>query len=102
MGDINDLKLKPQLVADALNLVGITPYSHDYRDDFEPYDKDSDNYSKYSKKEEIENNVNNALCEFGKPRGRFELIFPIKNKVEYYKKFFGRNRKTDELLWEKL
>ena len=102
MGDINDLKLKPQLVADVLNLVGITPYSHDYRDDFEPYEKDSDNYSKYSKKEEIENNVNIALCEFGKPRGRFELIFPVKNKVEYYKKFFGRNRKTDELLWEKL
>ena len=36
MGDINDLKLKPQLIADTLNLVGISPYSHDYRDDFEP------------------------------------------------------------------
>ena len=38
MNDINDLKLKPQLVADILNIVGITPYSHDYKDNFKPYD----------------------------------------------------------------
>ena len=99
MGDINDLKLKPQLVADALNLVGISPYSHDYKDDFKAYDKE---IKIKNKKEEIEYDVNRALCEFGKPRGRFELIFPIKNKIEYYKKFFSKKKKADELLWAKL
>ena len=99
MGDINDMKLKPQLVADTLNLVGISPYSHDYRDDFEAYDKE---ISINNKNEEMEYDVNRALCEFGKPRGRFELIFPIKDKVNYYKQFFSKNKKVDEMLWEKL
>ena len=99
MGDINDMKLKPQLVADTLNLVGISPYSHDYRDDFEAYDKEIINNNK---NEEMLYDVNRALCEFGKPRGRFELIFPIKNKVNYYKQFFSKNKILDEMLWEKL
>ena len=99
MGDINDLKLKPQLIADTLNLVGISPYSHDYRDDFEAYDKE---IKFNSEEEEMEYDVNRALCEFGKPRGRFELIFPIKNKIDYYKQFFSENKVVDEMLWEKL
>ena len=102
MGDINDIKLKPQLVADALNLVGITPYSHDYRDDFEAYDKEFNNYNFDNKNDEIEYDINRALCEFEKPRGRFELIFPIKDNIDYYRKFFSKNRQLDEMLWEKL
>ena len=102
MGDINDIKLKPQLVADALNLVGITPYSHDYRDDFEAYDKEFNNYNFDNKNDEIEYDINRALCEFEKPRGRFELIFPIKEHIDYYRKFFSKNRQLDEMLWEKL
>ena len=101
IGDINDLKLKPQLVADTLNLVGISPYSHDYRDDFESYDKENISYKKFSKEQEIENEVNIALCEFGKTRGRFELVFPLKSNINYYKKFFF-NKKADELLWKNL
>ena len=100
MGDINDLKLKPQLIADTLNLVGITPYSHDYKDDFKAYDLEN-NINYKNKQEEMEDDVDRALCEFGKPRGRFELIFPIKEKVDYYKTFFT-NKKSDEMLWKKL
>ena len=100
MGDINDLKLKPQLIADTLNLVGITPYSHDYKDDFKAYDLENNTNYK-NKQEEMEDDVDRALCEFGKPRGRFELIFPIKEKVDYYKTFFT-NKKSDEMLWKKL
>ena len=101
MGDINDLKLKPQLIADTLNIVGITPYSHDYKDNFQAYD-----YNGYDINEEDlddnEDGVNRALCEFGRPRGRFELIFPLKNKVNYYKKFYKGDLTADEMLWEKL
>ena len=101
MGDINDLKLKPQLIADTLNLVGITPYSHDYKDDFKAYDQE--NNMKYkNRKEEMEDDVDRAFCEFGKPKGRFELIFPIKEKISYYQKFFTNYKNTDEMLWKKL
>ena len=97
MGDINDRKLKPQLVADVLNIVGIIPYSHDYKDDFETYDKYSNNDLN-----EVQENVNSAICELGRPRGRFDLIFPLKENINYYKKFFRREYKENTLLWKYL
>ena len=95
MGDINDRKLKPQLVADCLNIVGIIPYSHDYKDDFETYDKYNNKNS-----DEMEDIINNSICELGRPRGRFELIFPLKENINYYKQFFLREYKENNLLWE--
>ena len=95
MGDINDRKLKPQLVADCLNLVGIIPYSHDYKDDFETYDKSNNNNL-----DEVEDVVGNSICELGRPRGRFELIFPLKDNINYYKQFFNQEYKENTLLWE--
>ena len=100
MKDINDIKLKPQLIADTLNIVGITPYSHDYKDNFESYDKGND-----INEEDIDDNedsVNRAFCEFGRPKGRFELIFPLKNNLDYYKKFFKGDKTVNEMLWTKL
>ena len=101
MGDINDLKLKPQLVADTLNLVGITPYSHDYKDDFKAFDQEK-KYDYNDKLDEIQTDVEVSLCELGKPRGNYELIFPLKNNVNYYRQFYTDYRKADELLWKKL
>ena len=57
MGDINDRKLKPQLVADCLNIVGIIPYSHDYKSDFETWDK-------YDNRDEFEDTINSSICEY--------------------------------------
>ena len=93
MGDINDRKLKPQLVADCLNIVGIIPYSHDYKSDFETWDK-------YDNRDEFEDTINSSICELGRPRGRFELIFPLKDNINYYKKFFKREDKENNALWE--
>jgi hypothetical protein len=93
MGDINDRKLKPQLVADCLNIVGIIPYSHDYKSDFETWDK-------YDNRDEFEDTINSSICELGRPRGRFELIFPLKDNINYYKKFFKREYKENNALWE--
>ena len=97
MKDIIDLRIKPQLIADTLNIVGITPYSHDFNDDFEAYDGyNEENIS------DDEDGVDRALCEFGRPRGRFELIFPLKENYNYYKKFYKDNKYADEMLWKKL
>ena len=100
MGDINDRKLKPQLVADCLNIVGITPFSHDYKDDFDTWENDY--YKNFGKEgpDELEDEINNSLCELGRPRGRFELIFPLKDNINYYKHFFSRDYKENLLLWK--
>ena len=102
MGDINDRKLKPQLVADTLNIVGIFPYSHDYNDGFAPFDNKNDNgdVNKNNEQKRIEDVVNSSICEFGRPRGRFELIFPLKDNINYYKKFFKKEYKENKLLWK--
>ena len=101
MGDINDRKLKPQLVADCLNIIGIFPYSHDYKDGFAPYDNKDDNREVNGDEEErrIDEIINASICELGRPIGRFELIFPLKENIEYYKKFFKRDYKENKLLW---
>ena len=95
MGDINDRKLKPQLVADCLNIIGIIPYSHDYKDDFETFEKNNNNNI-----DEIQDIINDSICELGRPRGRFELIFPIKENINYYKQFFNREYKENILFWK--
>ena len=100
MGDINDRKLKPQLVADTLNIVGITPFSHDYKDDFANWENKY--YEKFGKEgpDELEDDINNSICELGRPRGRFELIFPKKDNIDYYKQFFSKEYKENVLLWK--
>ena len=101
MSDINDRKLKPQLVADMLNIVGIVPYSHEYSDSFKPYE-DNENMFPFikNKEERIKFNVDEALCEFGRPKGKFELIFPLKENIDKYKKLFKINLEENTLLWK--
>ena len=98
--DINDLKLKPQLVADILNIVGIIPFSHDYKDNFKPYDYDKIDEESDIINFQIREAVDSALCEFGRPRGRFELIFPVKEKINHYKKFYQNYMEPDQMLWD--
>ena len=103
MGDINDYKLKPRLVNDALNIAGIVPFSHDYKSEFVAYDEQAKNFPKTKNKdEEIQQEVDDALCEFGRPRGNFELIFPLAKNVDYYKKFFELSLRSNYLLWKSI
>lgn len=103
MGDINDRKLKPQLVADILNIVGIVPYSHEYNEDFKPYEDPKNKFPYYTNEEErIQHDVDDALCEFERPRGKFQLIFPLKENINKYKKMFRIKLPENELLWKKL
>ena len=101
MSDINDRKLKPQLVADMLNIVGIIPYSHEYNDDFKPWEDPEEMFPYYeNEKQRIRFNVDEAICELGRPRGKFELIFPLKDNIDKYSKLFKLNLIENKLFWE--
>ena len=71
------------IFSDILNIVGIVPFHH------ENINKTYDVISNKIYKNEIEENVGEAICEFGRPRGMFELVFPNKNNIDIYKKYFG-------------
>ena len=83
------------IIADTLNIVGIIPFAHD--DTQEPMDKDIYYYDNLT--EEI---VDDCLCEFSRPRGMYELIYPLKDNIYQYKKFYEKITPESDLLWNKL
>ena len=83
------------LITDILNIIGIVPFNHNETQ--QPLDKDVYIYD--NKVEEI---VDDSLCEFGRPRGMFDLVYPLKNNVNKYKKFYERVLPESQLLWDKL
>ena len=93
--DKMDLIVKSELIKDMWNIIGIEPYSHVK----EP--KLLDDVFIYSNlTEEL---VDRSLCEFERAKGsRLERIFPIKENIEYYKKFIKKPSPEDYLLWKKL
>ena len=87
-----DLKLKSKLITDILNIIGLTPFTHDKRQ--KPLDKD--NYYSTS----IEEAVTESLCEFVRPTGGFERIFPLQENIKIYKKFIEKPGEQNLSLWE--
>ena len=83
------------IIADTLNIVGIVPFAHDETQ--EPMDKDIYIYDNIT--EEI---VDDCLCEFTRPRGVYELIYPLKDNINKYKKYYEKILPESELLWSKL
>ena len=82
------------LFSDILNIVGLVPFSH--KEIQKTYDESN---TKYNNDEE--ENVEDAICEFGRYRGIFELAFPLKNNIEKYKKYFGKDMgKENQMLWD--
>jgi hypothetical protein len=81
-----DEPIKTNLFADTLNIVGISLFSRE----------------KHYNKLKIEDSVNNALCELNRPRGDYELIFPLKENIKKYKKFFIKNNRENVLFWKKI
>ena len=92
--NIIDEQIKKNLFTDILNLVGIMPFSHDFNtslfDKEYKFDNDSDEL------------VNNAFCELSRPRGDLELIFPLKENIDKYRKFFIKNNEENIKFWEKI
>ena len=88
-----DLPMKTNIFIDTLNIVGIIPFS---RKSFKSLDK------QYIYKNNINQLVNNALCETYRPKGDYELIFPVKENIFKYKKYFIHNNKENEKFWDKI
>ena len=87
-----DTKVKSKLITDILNIIGLIPFTHDKRE--KPLDKD--NYYVSS----IDEAVTESLCEFVRPTGGFERIFPLKENIEEYRKFIDKPGEQNLTLWE--
>ena len=90
INNLIDEPIKTNLFADTLNIVGISLFSREHR------------YMRLNKKDIIEESVNNALCELNRPRGDYDLIFPLSENIEKYKKFFIENNQENILFWEEI
>ena len=89
-----DKVVKENLFLDTLNIVGIIPFSHDEKG--EPLD---DGYKIYNPVQEA---VDNGFCELTRPKGNFELIFPLKKNIDKYKKFIRIKLPENENFWNKI
>ena len=92
--DEMDKIVKTNLFVDTLNIVGLTPFSH--QKEFKSFDKDS-------KDDKEEDKVEEAFCELTRPRGDYELIFPLKENINKYRILFLNDTSRENLLlWEKI
>ncbi len=87
-----DLKVKSKLLTDIFNIIGAIPFSHDGK--FTPLDK-ANEY-----KDSIEEAVIESLCEFERPTGGFQRIFPLKSNIKYYSQFISKPEEENEALWK--
>jgi hypothetical protein len=97
---LNSIHLAPvyiydHLISDILNIIGVVPFSHEELQ--QTFDKNIHIYNN-----ETLESVDDALCEFTRPKGIFELIFPLKKNINDYKKFFEKITDENKLLWDKL
>ena len=86
-----DIILKRNLLVDTFNRVGITPFSKEMFDNINKENNLNDN---------VDESINNAFCEFSRPIGDYELIFPLKENIDKYKKFFGNINEENEKFWK--
>ena len=89
-----DLKVKSKLLTDIFNIIGVIPFTHDGK--FTPFEQ----LNEY--KDSKEEAITESLCEFARPTGDFERVFPLKNNIDYYKKFVSNPDIENTALWEKM
>ena len=79
------------IIADTLNIIGIRNINLNIVNE------------RKIKGDLLKENLEESLCELDRPRGGFDLIFPLKKNVEKYKPFFGDNiPEEDKELWKLL
>ena len=88
-----DKPMKTNLFIDTLNLVGIPIFSKN-----ELFKSKNNYFTKMTVKESVEN----ALCELTRPRGDYELIFPLISNIMIYKKYFKNKIEENEIFWKKI
>jgi len=84
---------KYQLIHDIFNIIGLIPYSHI---DGHALEGECDY------KNSVEEAVDQSICEFTRPLGGFEQVFPLKNNIEYYRNFFKNISLNNQALWDKI
>lgn len=90
-----DVEIKTNLLVDILNILGIYPFT----DEMKNYKKNVTNNIEAN----IIESVNNAFCELYRPRGFFELIFPLKENIKKYDKYFRNNiSRENKLFWDEI
>ena len=87
-------KNKIGISTDILNILGIIPFDH-----LNGIPLENKSCTFKNKLDEI---INNAFCEFQRPQGNLEIIFPIKKTISYYKKFFINKYRENLELWKNL
>ena len=92
--NIVDKSIKTNIFIDILNIIGITPFSHN--------EWPKPLFKEYKFKNDIEEAYNYGLCELTRPRGNFELIFPIKENIKKYEKYFIRNNEENINFWRNI
>lgn len=77
------------LIIDTINLIGITNVET--------------NNSYISTKDQFKKELEYNLCELEKPRGGYTLVFPLKNNIEKYKKFYLNDIPLEDIeFWKSL
>jgi hypothetical protein len=92
-----EIDLFNNLIIDALNIVGVVPFSHGKKHELlEPND------DKDEKINILEEKINDVLCEISRPLGQFERIFPLKDNISKYEKFFEKDNisKENKIFWK--
>ena len=90
-----DKIIKSNLFVDSLNIVGMTLFSHNKKH------KNFDEVVNYANNEK--KRVDDALCELTRPRGDYELIFPLKNNIDKYSKYFFYDKGNEnEMFWKEI
>ena len=85
--------LKTNLLVDIFNLVGITPFSQEIF---------NNKHKEININDSADDLINNAFTEFSRPKSNYELIFPVNENTDRYKKFFKDKNEINELFWKKL
>ena len=89
-----DKAINEKIFIDTLNIIGIIPFSHDEKG--EPLDE------VYKYDSPVNELVEDAFCELTRPKGSYDLIFPLKKNIDEYKKFFRKKLPENELFWKKI
>ena len=89
-----DLTVKSKVLTDIFNIIGAIPFSHDGK--FIPLDKPNEY------KDAAEEAVIESLCEFERPTGGFQRLFPLKENIKYYSQFIADPQEENLALWEEM
>jgi hypothetical protein len=90
-----DLILKSKVITDLYNIVGLVPFRKGEYNNI-PYDE------VYDYKNKIDEVIDDSICELDRPRGGFNLLFPLKDNIDYYSQFVPFANKINKKFWNKI